>query len=81
MSKIKDWRGISQELGNQIYEVIESDVSGYGPGTLVRLISGVDDSKVPGYHFNSAYRTVCRLDAERAEFIGIHRQYLKPVSA
>ena len=49
----------------------------YDVGTRVRLISGIDGSKVPGHHFNPSYATVCRVDAEHAEFLGVPRSSLR----
>jgi hypothetical protein len=42
-------------------------------GQVVRLISGVDDSDIPGYHFDDRWVTVCPVGAKTAKFIGVQK--------
>jgi len=51
--------------------------SGYETGAKVRLISGVDNSHIPGYHFMHGFVTVCRIEADWAEFIGVRKENLR----
>jgi hypothetical protein len=69
-------------LSDELYQVWrEKDWSPthYGIGAKVRLISGVDNNPTPGHHFMDGYVTVCREGADRAEFVGIRRSYLKKI--
>lgn len=78
MPTIKDYMGKEQRLSNEIY-VITAKGGPYRRGTKVRLISGVDDSCTPGYHFNSEYVTVCKVGVKTAQFCGVRRRDLKLV--
>jgi len=60
------------EFGQMLY-VNNKTWTPYQAGTIVRLIDGIDGSNRPGYHFNDAYCTVCRIDAKHAEFVGIKK--------
>lgn len=84
---IKDFRGIPRLLSDEVYilgpDPIPPSISDsvYVEGVQVRLIAGVDDSPDPGYHFAPGYVTVCRVDADHAEFVGVKRTNIKPVQA
>jgi hypothetical protein len=76
------------KLSNVIYTIKDTKESRewlkemgrwYKPGTKVRLISGVDGSTIPGYHFEKGYVTICRVDAITAEFIGIKKSFLEKI--
>ena len=74
---LTDFRGIPRTLSEDVY-VLSTDVTAsYSKGTQVRLIAGIDGSRIPGYHFTQGYVTVCRVDAVQAEFIGVKRRDLK----
>lgn len=45
----------------------------------VRLISGVDGSKVPGYHFSKEWVTVCPEDADHPMYIGVRKHSLTKI--
>jgi hypothetical protein len=82
--EIKDWQGETCYMSPEEYEIIKDDPalgksSDYKIGLHVRKISGVDGSPVPGHHFNPNYVTVCRSDAETAQFIGVKRDAIKPI--
>lgn len=80
MKTITDFQGIERNLSDEIYEITETvDMVGknYSKGSLVWLISGVDDSDVPGYHFSSTHLTTCSIFANVANFVGIPKKYLK----
>ena len=51
--------------------VVLSDLCHLKRGEVVQKISGVDRSQTPGYHFERGYTTVCRADAQTAEFCGV----------
>lgn len=67
-----------EQLSDEIYMISNDDHSSsdYKKGALVRKISGVDNSTIPGYHFRCGFSTVCRVDAETAEFCGIKNECL-----
>jgi hypothetical protein len=77
---IQNWNKTKTcNLSNEVYEV-KTDTHGshnYKSGTKVRLISGVDDNPIVGYHFIPGYVTVCRIDAEHAEFCGFKLEELE----
>ncbi len=67
------------ELSDERYVILKGSSHsfiGYGPGEIVRKISGVDNSDILGYHFMNGYSTVCREHAEQAEFCGIEDKFL-----
>jgi hypothetical protein len=66
-------------LSNEVYVVKDDEHPGCSAGTLVRKISGVNDSVVPGYHFDPKWVTVCRKNATMAQFIGIMKKSLEPI--
>jgi len=45
-------------------------------GTRVRLISGVNGGKEPGYHHTQGYVTVCKADTEDAHWYGVKEEYV-----
>jgi hypothetical protein len=70
-------------LSDQLYQIWRENKdwspTHYGKGAKVRLISGIENSLTPGHHFMDGYVTVCREGAERAEFVGVRRSYLKKI--
>lgn len=75
---IDDYMSIPRALSDEVY-VLNSDVTAsYTAGTRVRLIAGIDGNPRPGHHFSRGFVTVCRVDAETAEFVGVKRSILKP---
>jgi hypothetical protein len=81
--KIKNFEGKSETLSDETYTILRwgrgIDIpSNYPVGTKVRLISGVDGNPNPGYHFSEGFCTICRVDAETAEYLGIKIKYLSP---
>lgn len=77
MKTLKTFDGRIGYLSDEVYYLNLDNTAGttydYKDGTYVRLISGVDGNKTPGYHFCSEYVTVCRCDAEVAEFVGFKK--------
>lgn len=78
------WNEDFVTLSDEVYEIEKHDFTEqnqhpYPIGTKVRLISGVDNQKVPGYHFMCGFVTVCDVNAEFAQFVGIRSQNLKLV--
>lgn len=67
-----------EQLSDEIYMISNDDhcSSDYKKGALVRKISGVDNSTIPGYHFMCGFSTVCKVDAKTAEFCGIKNECL-----
>ena len=56
-----------------------SDHTGdYRNGTIVRLISGVDNHFTAGQHFDAEFVTVCRINTERPEFLGFRKENVAP---
>lgn len=81
---INDYMGRPYNLSDEVYELLKPhEMSGdkYPVGQRIRLISGVNGSPIPGYHTTPGHTTVCRVDAEIAEFLGIPKVYLKQVPA
>ena len=81
MNTIKAYDGRVCNLSDEIY-VLEGFESAfeddhYQNGTRVRLISGVDGSPIPGYHFSKGYVTVCSVEAKVAEFRGCKRSQIR----
>lgn len=77
--QIKDYnKSITRFLSKELYVIIDdSFTSGYyQKGTVVRLISGVDENGQPGYHFCPGHKTVCRQSAGHAEYFGIPEKSL-----
>lgn len=71
------------KLSEEVY-VVNKRRSGnvandYVTGTHVRMISGVDNSDVPGYHFSEGWVTVCRIDAKHPEWAGLKKTWLTKV--
>ena len=83
MKTIKDWRGKNHFLSEERYMIVGQDsgenFGNYTNGTVVRLISGVDNSPIVGYHFDKSYLTTCRTDASIAEFVGIRKNCLERI--
>ena len=61
---------ILQNLDNSWH----GELPNYRNGTIVRLISGVDDNATAGYHFAAGFVTVCRVDTYVPEFIGFRKE-------
>lgn len=81
---ITDYTGKWQSLSKEVYEIIDVkgtlldyDGTDYKAGTRVRLITGVMNSPVLGYHTDSNWLTVCRNGAWVAEFVGFEKSRLK----
>lgn len=68
-------------LSEEVYKIVADNRADppYPVGTYVRLISGVDDSDKPGYHFRCDFRTVSRLGVLVPNFVGVPAQFLEPV--
>jgi hypothetical protein len=66
------------QLSEEVFVIVtdEHPSETYRRGAIVRLISDVDKSPEPGYHFSKEYKTVCRIDAKQAEFCGIKKANL-----
>ena len=77
MKKIKDSGAKICNLSDEEYEVSTNGHPSCKKGTIVRLISGVDNSEKPGHHFDPSFRTVCPSSATRAQFLGIKKSALK----
>jgi hypothetical protein len=82
MKTIKDYIGNICTLSDDLYCITtnEHPSKNYKKGTVVRLISGVDGVKIPGYHWNPLYATVSREDVNPAHFVGIKRSSLRKIS-
>lgn len=86
MLKMRDQFGNTYNLSDTIYEVTEEhNPNGIGhkeltPGTLVRLISGFDDSPVPGAHpdIMGDWVTVCPVKSTHPVFLGFPKAKLSP---
>jgi hypothetical protein len=68
-------------MSDEVYIITEDNPivgDGYQKDNKVRLISGVDGSSTPGYHFSKGYVTVCSIDAKIAEFVGLRQNTLEP---
>lgn len=79
MATKKDTWGIEREISNEVYRITNDNHPSlkYQGGALVCLIAGVDDSNIVGYHFIPGFKTVCRVDADIAEFCGIDKKFLE----
>lgn len=83
---ITDYSGEWEKLSQETYEIITLDGTmhiedrDYSLGSRVKLISGVDDSDVCGYHFREGWVTVCREKSFTAEFLGFPRKNLRLVT-
>jgi hypothetical protein len=73
----RDFHFLSEQL--YVLSTPNRHTEDYTKGVRVRLISGVDNSDVPGYHFSRGWRTVCREDAREAEWIGVPLSSLRKV--
>lgn len=73
-----------ETLSHEVY-LVEKDIEisnpKYQKGAFVRLISGVDNNKTPGYHFNNDFATVCSIKSCQAEYVGIPKENLRQVLA
>jgi hypothetical protein len=83
MTTIKSANGIDYVLGDEVYEIVDPEVSqewwgNYGKGVLVRPIAEVPET--PGDHFRGPkWITVCRIDAPGVEARGFRRSSLKRI--
>lgn len=80
MITLQSFNGETVYLSDETYQLISDPYfadENYKAGSIVRLISGVDGHKKPGYHFNKDYITVCRVGAESAEFHGVLKSNLR----
>lgn len=82
---IKAYDGHECNLSSECYVLkgVENKMlagSRYQDGVIVRLISGVDGSSKVGYHFSKDYVTVCRVGATQAEFVGVKKNQIVPIS-
>ncbi len=75
---IKNWRGEKRSLSREIYVYTpdkDSDpkyeVHTEYVGKKVRLISGIDQSEVPGYHPTEGWVAVCPVDIDVAVTLGV----------
>lgn len=73
MFTIKKADGTECFLSDEIYMITNDEHTdiNYKKGALVRKISGVCGSLVPGDHFVKNYTTVCRVDAKVAQLRGV----------
>ena len=80
MKPILDYSGNPCFMSDEVY-IITKDKGyvgeDYKEGCKVRLISGVDGSDQPGYHFSPNYVTACSVNVTVAEFVGLRRDTLK----
>jgi hypothetical protein len=79
METIKCLNGETYYLSDEVYRATAHDHPSLREGQKVQLISGVDNSKTPGHHFSTGYKTVCRAGAAKAEFLGLKDDELKLV--
>lgn len=77
MEQIQDYDGKLHNLSDKEYEVLTNGHPSCKKGTIVRLISGVDNNETAGYHFDASYRTVCETNATVAQFLGIKKSALR----
>jgi hypothetical protein len=81
---IKDERGIVYNLSKEIY-MVKNSCPNYTKGKMVRLISGIFDtrlmgpSKTPGYHFTPNWLTVTPIDSKKPQWRGFHESELSLV--
>lgn len=82
MIEIPNFMGEPRYMSDEVYEISKpnKNVPNFPKGTRVRLISGVDDSTTPGYHFTPGYVAVWHADATQAGAVGFLRTSLKKVS-
>lgn len=67
-------------LSTHVFEIINEQYglpSTYQKGTLVNLISGINENDEPGHHPDEEYVTVCRVDSMTVEHIGILKRDLQ----
>ncbi len=78
--RIRSYFGTLHSLSEEIYEVtdIASRFQPYPIGTKVRLIQCCESFGV-GHHFSKDFVTVCDVNANNAEFVGIKRKHIKKV--
>jgi hypothetical protein len=83
MKTIRDYQGNICYLSDDVYILknIESSFTSvnYKDGEYVRLISGVDGSNIPGYHFDPEWVTVCDIYANVASFYGVKKSQIEKV--
>lgn len=82
--EINDYAGRPRALSKEVFVISQKDAeisSRYREGMLVQLIAGVDNSPTPGHHFQPGWVTVCRLDAEVAEFVGFKRKNITEITS
>ena len=81
MQTIRDRKGKEHVLSSEVYEIVSLQnpvgLRRYTNGAKVRLISGVYESSIPGYHFSKGYVTVCSVEAKVAEFVGVKKEEIK----
>jgi hypothetical protein len=80
--EIEDYSGNTRYLSNELYEILVPNMAStgdgkYDKGSYVRLISGVENSPIIGYHRLNDWVTVCSIYAEIAEFIGIKKIHIE----
>lgn len=63
-------------ISDEVYEVIENTIH-VKKGDKVRLISGIEGNPIPGYHFSSGWKTVCRDNATEPQYLGIRETELR----
>lgn len=73
LETIKSFTGAESALSNEQYRLLKpaSPSNLYAKGTLVRLISGPTSIEKVGHHPKRGFRMVCRVDAEKGEYVGV----------
>lgn len=80
MKPILDYHGELRFMSDEVYVITKGKRyvgENYKQGCKVRLISGINGSDQPGYHFSPDYVTVCSVNATVAEFVGLRLDTLK----
>jgi len=72
MLTINDKDGVPCNLSDEIYTLKTDSVHRIYNGP-VRLISGVEGSTVPGYHWEAGWVTVCPVGVAQARHLGVLR--------
>lgn len=74
-----DFRGVQHETSQECYVLVkDTQVGGYHKGVVVILIA-MQEGQAPGWHRSSGYVTICRADADQAEFVGVPERMIQPM--
>lgn len=72
--------GMTYNLSDEVYVILDNptmDMKGYCAGDKVRLISGVYESEIPGYHHDKDFWTVCGIGETTPCWVGVRKVNLK----